>query len=237
MELGYAITIPTFVLLDANLSPMERLLYGVLVGYTNQDGYCLETNEVLASHMRTRIDGVLKQASVDVVAKMLVNLSDLGYIQMEDFEGNRAIVVNLQKRKVEIKLKAKPIVKKSVDVDEMAKRVLEYLSQSSIVRGYRKVAYKPTEANLKNIRGRIQDYFGEDIYEQCIGIINVKFQDQYFIDNPKYLNPETLFRPSNFERYLNEAMQIKDVHKKIVVKHGMANPRSVEKEEVEVAKF
>ena len=237
MELGYAITIPTFVLLDANLSPLERLLFGILVGYTNQDGYCLETNEVLASHMRTRIDGVLKQASQDVVAKMLLNLMEREYVQIEELNGNRAIVVNLQKQKVEIKLKAKPIAKKSLDVEDIAKRVLEYLSQACLVRGYRKVAYKPTEANLKNIRGRIQDYFGDDIYEQCIGVINVKFQDQYFIDNPKYLNPETLFRPSNFERYLNEAMQIKDVHKKIVAKHGMANPRSVDQEEVEVAKF
>ena len=237
MELGYAITIPTFVLLDANLSPLERLLFGILVGYTNQDGYCLETNEVLASHMRTRIDGVLKQASQDVVAKMLINLMEREYVQIEELNGNRAIVVNLQKQKVEIKLKAKPIAKKSLDVEDIAKRVLEYLSQACLVRGYRKVAYKPTEANLKNIRGRIQDYFGDDIYEQCIGVINVKFQDQYFIDNPKYLNPETLFRPSNFERYLNEAMQIKDVHKKIVAKHGMANPRSVDQEEVEVAKF
>ena len=99
------------------------------------------------------------------------------------------------------------------------------------------MAYKPTEANLKNIRGRIQDYFGDDIYEQCIGIINVKFQDQYFIDNPKYLNPETLFRPSNFERYLNEAMQTKDAHKKVVVKGGLARVQENEKEEVEVAKF
>ncbi|MEN6621555.1 MAG: hypothetical protein ABFD50_08420, partial [Smithella sp.] len=27
----------------------------------------------------------------------------------------------------------------------------------------------------------------------------------YFIANPKYLNPETLFRLSNFDRYLNES--------------------------------
>jgi uncharacterized phage protein (TIGR02220 family) len=35
-------------------------------------------------------------------------------------------------------------------------------------------------------------------------IIDVKLLDPYFIENPHYLNPETLFRKSHFDKYLNQ---------------------------------
>ena len=38
----------------------------------------------------------------------------------------------------------------------------------------------------------------------CILVINKKAEDSFFIQNPQHLNPQTLFRPSNFERYLNQ---------------------------------
>ena len=40
--------------------------------------------------------------------------------------------------------------------------------------------------------------------EECIIIIENKFKDPYFIENPNYLNPSTLFRKSHFDNYLNE---------------------------------
>jgi len=40
--------------------------------------------------------------------------------------------------------------------------------------------------------------------QECIQIIDNKLQDSYFIENPKYLCPETLFRKSKFDKYLNE---------------------------------
>ena len=43
--------------------------------------------------------------------------------------------------------------------------------------------------------------------EDCLKVIDTKSKDKYFIENPKYLNPVTLFRPTNFENYLNETPQ------------------------------
>lgn len=56
--------------------------------------------------------------------------------------------------------------------------------------------------NAKHIEARLND--GATI-EDCRRVIDTKIKDPYFTTNPKYLNPETLFRPSNFDRYLNEA--------------------------------
>jgi predicted phage replisome organizer/uncharacterized phage protein (TIGR02220 family) len=58
----------------------------------------------------------------------------------------------------------------------------------------------------KYIMARLRD--GATI-EECQSVIDAKIKDQFFIDNPKYLNPETLFRPSNFDRYKNETIPFK----------------------------
>lgn len=39
--------------------------------------------------------------------------------------------------------------------------------------------------------------------EQCITIINNQHKDRYFIENPKLMNPQTLFRPKHWDKYLN----------------------------------
>ena len=39
--------------------------------------------------------------------------------------------------------------------------------------------------------------------EQCLTIIDNQSKDEYFITNPRFMNPKTLFRPQNFDNYLN----------------------------------
>jgi uncharacterized phage protein (TIGR02220 family) len=46
--------------------------------------------------------------------------------------------------------------------------------------------------------------------EECKQIIDNKLRDEYFKDNPKFLNPETLFRKSHWDKYLNEPLEIKN---------------------------
>lgn len=53
-----------------------------------------------------------------------------------------------------------------------------------------------------NIRARLK---GGGTVEECKRIIDVKMKDSYFLENPKYLNPETLFRKKHWDKYLNEA--------------------------------
>lgn len=79
---------------------------------------------------------------------------------------------------------------------ENALEVLSYLNEKT-GRRYR---------IIKHIEARLKD--GATV-EECRNVIDIKTTDPHFIQNPKYLNPETLFRPSNFDRYKNEAIPLK----------------------------
>jgi len=46
--------------------------------------------------------------------------------------------------------------------------------------------------------------------EECKTIIDNKLKDPYFIENKKYLNPQTLFRKIHWDIYLNEVVPEKD---------------------------
>lgn len=72
--------------------------------------------------------------------------------------------------------------------------VLAYLNERTGKR-YRDTTF--IEARLKD-GGTVDD---------CRKIIDVKLKDPHFVANPKYLNPQTLFRPSHWDNYLNDAME------------------------------
>lgn len=76
---------------------------------------------------------------------------------------------------------------------ENALQILAYLNEKT-GRRYRDPYY---------IAARLKD--GGTV-EDCKKIIDTKLKDLYFIDNPKYLSPATLFRKSHWDQYLNETI-------------------------------
>ncbi len=72
-----------------------------------------------------------------------------------------------------------------------AKVVIEYLN-TTCNRNYQK---------LDEVKARLND--GATV-EECIRVIDVKKQDPYFIQNPHFMRPKTLFKKSNFDDYLNQ---------------------------------
>lgn len=79
-------------------------------------------------------------------------------------------------------------------------RVINYLNQKAGKRFSPKSA-----ANKKLINGRIAE---GRTFEDFIHVIDVKCEE--WLDDPKwseYLRPSTLFRPTNFENYLNQKMK------------------------------
>ncbi len=84
-------------------------------------------------------------------------------------------------------------IKEYKNINIYSREVLFYLNQKT-GKQYR---------NTKHIEARLKE--GRTV-EDCKRVIDTKIIDPYFITNPKFLNPETLFRPSNFDRYLNEAV-------------------------------
>ena len=207
MDFGVAIHIPKALLLDENLTPTERLLYCVLSTKADVKGSCVATDEELARSLRFKSDGTTKQISKEAVSRMLAHLVELGYVSTKQ----GAIQLPFLKTSTE--------VRKEVYADT-AKKVLTYLSECSMIRGYRKVEYKASKTNIEPITARLKE---GHTYEECVSVINIKFEDDFFKENLKYLTPQTLFRASNFERYVTEAGSVKNIENKVVTKYGLAN--------------
>lgn len=81
---------------------------------------------------------------------------------------------------------------KNINISPETAEVLSYLNEKTGKR------YRITN----HISARLKD---GATAEDCKRVIDAKILDPYFIANPKYLNPETLFRLSNFDKYLNES--------------------------------
>ena len=91
----------------------------------------------------------------------------------------------------------KPKKANKVKADTEATEVIDYLNAKT-GSSYRAT----TEANVKPIRARLNDGY---TVEDCKKVIDTK--SGQWLNDPdmsKYLRPETLFRPSRFEGYLNE---------------------------------
>lgn len=74
--------------------------------------------------------------------------------------------------------------------------IIDYLNKRLNTR-YR---YNNTRTNAY-IKARLNEgYTVEDFYK----VIDTKYNDWFGTEYAKYLTPETLFRPSNFEKYLNQ---------------------------------
>ena len=85
---------------------------------------------------------------------------------------------------------------KESKADKEATEVIDYLNTKT-GSSYRAT----TEANIKPIRARLNDGFS---VEDCKKVIDIKAGQWLNTEQSKYLRPETLFRPSKFEGYLNE---------------------------------
>lgn len=80
---------------------------------------------------------------------------------------------------------------------EQRKEIIEYLNQKSGKR------YKyENEATARHINARFDDGYNVEDFKR---VIDVKVSEWKDTDMEKYLRPDTLFRPGNFENYLNQA--------------------------------
>jgi predicted phage replisome organizer/uncharacterized phage protein (TIGR02220 family) len=91
-------------------------------------------------------------------------------------------------------------IEKELDIESNVivtlRQIIDYLN----IKANKRFTYKNDSYN-KHIFARLKDGF---TYQDFQKVIDIKIKDEYFMQNPKYLNPDTLFRPSNFEKYLNE---------------------------------
>lgn len=86
--------------------------------------------------------------------------------------------------------------KEKKDNSDACKEVIEYLNLKS------GKAFTPTNAmTIKHINGRLKDGYTIDDMKK---VIDTKVSEWKNTDYEKYIRPDTLFRPSKFENYVNQ---------------------------------
>lgn len=85
-------------------------------------------------------------------------------------------------------------------LNKKADRVIKHLNTISGKQ------YRASKASRENIIARLRDGFTT---QDCITVIDNKSQDPWFIDNPQFMRPQTLFAPTKFESYLNDSPKTK----------------------------
>jgi uncharacterized phage protein (TIGR02220 family) len=80
-------------------------------------------------------------------------------------------------------------------IDE-CRAVLDHLNTSCNKR------FRPLESTMRYIRARLAEGY---TVEDCKKVIDYKRGDPWFVQNPRFLNPETLFFPGKFMKYLDQA--------------------------------
>lgn len=86
---------------------------------------------------------------------------------------------------------------KEVVVDSVVKEIVDYLNDKA-----GKYFKAKTRTTMQSIHGRIADGYTIDDFKK---VIDTKVAEWKGTDYEKYLTPETLFRPSKFEKYLNQS--------------------------------
>ena len=88
--------------------------------------------------------------------------------------------------------------KKGATADQAVETVISHLNELAGTR------YRPTKADtIKVITARLKEGYSVDDLKL---VVSYKCDEWMGTDMQKYLRPETLFRPSKFEGYLNAAM-------------------------------
>ena len=105
----------------------------------------------------------------------------------------------------------------NININNIYKETIDYLNEKA------KTKYRQVENNYKHIKARINEGFS---LEDLKLVIDKKCKEWIGTEFERYLTPETLFRPSNFEKYLNQNITEKKGSK-------VANKREYSKEQLD----
>lgn len=239
--------IPADVRYDPDLTPNAKLLYGEITSLCNKSGHCWATNSYFADLYGLANSTISKLINSLVARKHLLveyetcpsgekrylwiappsrnRVHPLPENEYTPFSKSRKGIIKSNNKKEEktiVGLPEKPSRKKSPSElkDEKDKTVRTKCSNRIIIH-LNEVAGKKftkTDTNRANIMARLSE---GHTYSDCLKVIDTKLLDPYFIQNPRHLNPQTLFRPGNFERYLNETPE---EHQRETQSESASNP-------------
>lgn len=208
------ITILDFMVTDLKLKGNELIIFALIYGFSQDDSsnFCGSL-----TYIQNRT-GLSRPTVVDILEKLVKkelilkttefrnNLKTIIYkTSKETLLGVVKFPSNTSKETLPPILYNTKDIKKDIysDVDEDIKNkvteIIKYLN-SKTNKHFRVEA----KSNRKPIEARLKEGF---TVKDFIHVIDVKTQDWLHTDMNEYLCPETLFRSSKFEKYLNQKLK------------------------------
>lgn len=210
---SYYVTIPTILFEDEEIKDSSKLLYGLISTLVNKHGYCYAGNQYLAEKRKTTPQNI---------SRLLRELEKKEYIKVEYLRDgaivkDRKIYINprLTEMLTAVNQNVNGTVNQNVKESNITSitKVIHMSNKTIICRVVEKLnelagtSYKPTTKNtMELINGRLSEGYTEEdlitVVEKMCYLWNKEPKNNEKDMRP-YLRPSTLFRPSNFENYLN----------------------------------
>lgn len=191
------------VWLDTRLNALEKIILMEIDSLASEEKGCYASNKYLSEFCQC------SESKISIAVTKLINL---GYLELESFDGRTRILksrlLNFKRQNIK-NLKADYEILKDNNINNNKDNniyceVLDYLNLKA------ETKYRKIESNFKFIKARLNDGFTIDDFKI---VIDKKCDEWLGTEWEKYLTPETLFRPSNFEKYLNQKIIKKQTKK------------------------
>lgn len=198
---------------ERTMSLKAKGLLSLMLSLPNDWDYSIAGLVAICKENETSIKSALDELKefgyLEVIKKMPSKEDNRGRIEYEYIvyekkqEGKKQDLENLG---VEIQQVENPIQLNTnnkntnkLSINDIYNDILQHLNQKAGTH------YRPVESNFKHIKARLQDF----TIDELKAVIDKKCNEWLGTEWEKYLTPETLFRPSNFEKYLNQKITTK----------------------------
>lgn len=188
--------IPKHIWLDERLNMLEKGILTEIDSLDNEDTGCFASNEYLANFC---------QCSETKVSTAIKKLIEFGYVYVKSFDGRKRVLKsrlsNFEKQDLKkLNSEFKNLKYNNKDNNKnnniIYSQICDYLNEKA------KTNYRPTtKSTISAINARLNENYTLEDFKT---VIDKKCDEWIGTEMEKYLTPDTLFRPSNFEKYLNQ---------------------------------
>ena len=202
--------IPVEVYLDERLNALDKIILMEIDSLDNGIDGCYASNEYIAEFC---------QCKTAKVTRAISKLKQLGYLEVGKFDGRKRFLKSRLTKKIS-QTNQKDYSAQSKRLDINTSILIQDIKNSNINNICSRVVgrlnelngtkYSPTSTTtVKFIKGRIDEGHTEEelllVVEKMSYLWNQKENEHM----KQYLRPSTLFRPTNFENYLNMPVTVK----------------------------
>lgn len=196
-----------------DLTPALKLLLLLCQSSIDTKGDITATPEELSAAMAYQTPGGLEELGPDRILNGIEILRDKGLLTKDTLFSSKPIKKPRAKKKEVVQNELFDLYGNGV------KTVLDYISEARKLRGYggRRVSGAVHE---RAIAALLAD--GQTVAD-LIGLINYKFEQEWFQENPQHLVPSNLFKPDKYYRDIVSIDTIPNVRNLKVGKVGLVS--------------